>query len=149
MTGTRVYSQAKAGLDHDIQMHLRHGDPAVTTEVLGHEDFTHPNLEPPRLDVGHMRSPGKVGEEINAPRPAVQYEIALQDWAGHASHDVFRTLEASGEVIEFLLTKDGTLRGWAAKVMYFDPTDAGMRDKGMAVLKLSIMAEIETPAPIS
>lgn len=143
-----VYSLAKPGMALDMLLHIRYGDPAAVMEIVAHEDFEFPNLELPRLDVTHMRSPGKVGEEINGIRDAVQFEIPMQYWPGHANNAVYRTLIDSQEVVEFLITLPSGLRGWAARVMHFDPTSIPMRDKAMAVLKLSLMAEVETPTAL-
>lgn len=146
---TRQYSKAKAGIEYDLRLHIRHGDPSAEFEIFAHEDFDFPDLKPPTLDVTHMRSPGKVGEIINGPRGALEFELQMQYWEGADYEAELRALVASGEVVEFLVTLGTSFRSFATRVLHYDPTSIPMMDKAMAGLKLGIMAEINDPTALS
>lgn len=146
---TRTYSEAQAGLALDIQFHIRHGEPAEVFEIMGAEDVDFPDLTPPQIDTTHQRSPGRVGEVKNGPRDPLIYELPLQYWDGWTGETSLRTLVASEEVVELLITLGSSFRGFAARVLHFDPTSVPMKDKAMAVVKIAIMAELAAPAAIS
>ncbi|WP_412550534.1 hypothetical protein [Shimia sp. MIT910701] len=145
----RQYSEAQAGLNLDLQFHIRHGDPAAVFEIMGAEDVDFPDLTPPQIDTTHQRSPGRVGEVKNGPRDPLIYELPLQYWDGWEHEATIRSLVASEEVVEFLITIGASFRGFAARVLHFDPTSIPMKDKAMAVVKIAIMAELDAPAAIS
>lgn len=149
MTGVRQYSEAEVGLNLDIQFHIRHGDPAVVLEIMGVEDVEFPDLTPPQIDTTHQRSPGRVGEVKNGPRDSLVYELPVQYWDGWDGEAPIRSLIASEEVVELLITLGGTFRGFAARILHFDPTSVPMKDKAMAVVKISIMAEIDNPTALA
>lgn len=146
---TRQYSAAKPGTELEPRIHIRHGDPAAEFEIMAVEDFEFPDLTPPTIDTTHMRSPGNVGELINGPRPAVEFELPLQYWDGANHETELRTLIASGEVVEFLITLGTSFRGFAARILHYDPTSIPMREKAMARVKIAIMAEIDSPTALT
>lgn len=145
---TRQYSEAKVGLELDLQFHIRHGDPAAVFEIMGAEDVDFPDLTPPQIDVTHQRSPGRVGETKNGPRDPLIYELPVQYWDGNATEATLRSLVASEEVVELLITLGTTFRGFAARILHFDPTSIPMKDKAMAVVKIAIMGEIANPTAL-
>jgi hypothetical protein len=146
---TREYSQAKPGTEYGLRLHIRHGaeTPAVF-EIKAVEDFEFPDLSAPQIDTTHMRSPGNVGEVINGPRPALIFDLPLQYWEGVSYEATLRTLIGSGDVVEFLITLGSSYRGFATRVLHYDPTAIPMREKAMATLKLAIMAEITDPTAL-
>ena len=146
---TREYSKAEVGLNLDLRFHIRHGDPAVLLEILGVEDVDFPDLTPPQIDTTHQRSPGRVGEVKNGPRDALIYELPMQYWDGATGETTLRALVASGEVVELLVSLGSTFRGFAARVLHFDPTSIPMKNKAMAVVKIAVMGEIENPTAIA
>ena len=145
---TRQYSEAKVGLNLDVQFHIRHGDPAEVFEIMGAEDVEFPDLTPPQIDVTHQRSPGRVGETKNGPRDPLVYELPVQYWDGSTSEATMRALVASEEVVELLITLGTTFRGFAARILHFDPTSIPMKEKAMAVIKIAIMSEIADPTAL-
>lgn len=145
---TRQYSEAKVGLSLDLQFHIRHGDPVAVFEIMGAEDVDFPDLTPPQIDVTHQRSPGRVGETKNGPRDPLIYELPLQYWDDWDGEDKLRALVASEEVVELLITLGTTFRGFAARILHFDPTSVPMKDKAMAVVKIAIMGEIANPTAL-
>lgn len=146
---TRQYSQAKAGMDFDLRLHIRHGDPSAVFEIFAVEDFEFPDLTPPQIDVMHQRSPGKVGEVINGPRDAVIFDLPMQYWDSADHEAELRALIASGEVVEFLITMGASFRGFAARILHYDPTAVPMRDKAMAMVKIAVMGEVGDPTALT
>lgn len=146
---TRTYSLVKPGMELEPRLHIRHGDPVATFEIMGVEDFDYPDLSPPQIDTTHQRSPGQVGEMINAPRPALVYDLSVQYWEGVSYEADLRALIASGEVVELLVTLGTSFRGWAARVLHYDPTSVPMNEKTMAMLRLTVMAEIDSPTALA
>jgi hypothetical protein len=90
-----------------------------------------------------------VGETKNGPRDPLIYELPLQYWDGWADEATLRSLVASEEVVELLITLGTSFRGFAARILHFDPTSIPMKDKAMAVVKIAIMGEIASPTPLS
>lgn len=114
------------------------------TSLVGVEEFDFPDLTRGTEDATHLDSPNDTEEAIPSMRPVADWEIQIQYKEGNDTDVLLLPLATSGEdvVLELTAGEDGTARKFAAFVRGWRPVGLNSRNKMMATLTMTVMAEV-------
>lgn len=137
-------ARSEAGRGYKSTAELGVGATPVFTKLVGVEEFDFPDLTRGTEDATHLESPNDTEEAIPSMRPVADWELSIQYKEGNDTDVLCLGLANTGEdvILRLKAGENGTQRSFAAFVRGWRPVGLNARNKMMATLSMTVMAEI-------